>query len=62
MSTRSHRQPEIGEEEVKKITASEYAARQAPIVAQLIQTGNMPTLEQVQAAIAVARENLKKKL
>ena len=47
---------------MKKITASEYAAQQAPIVAQLIQTGKMPSLEQVQAAIAVARENLKKKL
>ncbi len=47
---------------MKKITASEYAAQQAKIAAELIQTGKMPTLEQVQAAIAIARENLKKKL
>jgi hypothetical protein len=46
----------------KRITASEYAAQQAQIVAQLIQSGKMPSLEQVEAAVAVARENLKKKI
>jgi hypothetical protein len=46
----------------KKITASEFAAQQAQIVEQLIQSGKMPSLEQVQAAVAVARENLRKKL
>jgi hypothetical protein len=46
----------------KLITASEYAAQQAKIAAELIQTGKMPSLEQVQAAVAGARENLKKKL
>jgi len=46
----------------KRITASEYAAQQTRIVAQLIQSGKMPSLEQVEAAVAVARENLRKKL
>jgi hypothetical protein len=46
----------------KLITASEYAAQQAKIAAELIQAGKMPTLEQLQAAIAITRENLKKKL
>ena len=52
----------IANDKPKKITASQYVAQQAQIVAQLIQSGKMPTLEQVQAAAAVARENLKKKL
>jgi len=47
---------------MKTITASEYAAQQAKIAAELIQSGKMPTLEQVQAAVAVAREELRKKL
>jgi hypothetical protein len=47
---------------MKKITASEYAAQQAQIAAQLLQSGKMPSLEQVEAAVAVARENLRKKL
>ena len=45
----------------KLITATEYAAQQAKVAAELIQTGEMPTFEQLQAALAIARENLKRK-